>query len=90
MKAGGGSQAGTPPTVEALVQSRGHAISAETHVYRTLLRQKSRHTFPWVAESTRFLFARMVLQHARDYRDQSDIIKDLVERIETTATIPNP
>jgi hypothetical protein len=40
-------------------------------------------TFPWEAESTRFLLARVVLEHARDYRDQAEIIDDVVERIES-------
>jgi hypothetical protein len=78
------------------VQGRGHAINTETlqrlqEVYEAaweqLLRKKSKHTFPWAIESTRFLLAQMVLEHARDYRDQVDIVNDVVERIETTSTM---
>jgi hypothetical protein len=79
------------PVAEDVMQSRGHAINADTlhrlqDIYEAawdqLLRRKSRHTFPWAAESTRFLLARVVLEHARDYRNPIDIVKDVVERID--------
>ena len=73
---------------------RGQAISTETlqrlqavydAAWKQLLRQKSKHTFPWAIESTRFLLARVVLEHAHDYREQADIVDDVVERIETSS-----
>jgi DNA-binding ferritin-like protein len=51
--------------------------------WQELLRRRSKHTFPWNIESTRFLLAHMVLEHARDYRDEAEIIDDVVERIES-------
>ena len=77
---------------EEPVQSRSHAITTETlrrmddifeAAWQELLRRRSRHTFPWTIESTRFLLARVVLEHARDYRDEGEIIDDVVERIES-------
>ena len=77
------------------MQGRGHAISTETlhrlqavydAAWEQLLRQQSKHTFPWAVESARFLLARVVLEYANDYRDQADVVNDVVEIIETTAT----
>jgi hypothetical protein len=74
------------------MQSRGHAINTETirrlqDIYEAawseLVHRRSPHTFPWAAESTRFLLARVVLEHSRDYRDEAEIVADVVERIES-------
>jgi len=76
------------------MQSRGHAINTDTlrrlqavydAAWQKLLHQQSKHTFPPAIENARFLLARVVLEYARDNRDQADIVSDVVERLETTS-----
>jgi hypothetical protein len=76
------------------MQSRGQAINTETlrrlqavydAAWEQLLHRKSKHTFPWAIESTRFLLARVVLEYAQDHREQADVVNDVVEKIEATS-----
>jgi hypothetical protein len=78
--------------LEAAAQNHRHAINTDMldrlqsiyeAVWQELLRQRSPRTFPWTAERTRFLLARAVLKHARDYRPPSDIVRDVVQVIES-------
>lgn len=50
-------------------------------IWQQLLSERSRLTFPWAVEASRFTIARLVLEHLNDSKDVARIKQDILIRL---------